>query len=169
MTKTPILIVDDDASQRRLLEFWLQEEGYSTITANDGTTGLQMFERHSPSLVIADIRMPGMSGLDLLGKIKAVNSDTPVILITAFGAVNDAVDAMKLGAADYILKPLNSDELKVNVQRALERQQLVDENRYLRDLAGGTFRFENIVASHARCETSWRLRLKWQAAIRQFS
>ena len=145
MKKPSILIVDDDASQRRLVEFWLNEEGYSTITSSDGAAGLNAFVQHAPALVITDIRMPGLSGLDLLARIRSANSDTPVILITAFGTVNDAVEAMKLGAADYILKPLNADELKVNVHRALERQQLVDENRLLRDFAGSTFGFENII------------------------
>lgn len=146
MTTPPILIVDDDASQRRLIEFWLQEEGYRTVTATDGVSGLRAFEQHSPSLVVTDVRMPGMTGLDLLSRVKAQNSDTPFILITAFGTVDDAVQAMKLGAADYVLKPLKADELRVSVRRALERQQLVDENRYLRDLAGSTFRFENIIS-----------------------
>jgi two-component system response regulator AtoC len=141
----PILIVDDDASQRRLIEFWLQEEGYATIAANDGTAGLHEFEQKSPRLVIADIRMPGMDGLDLLGRIKGINQDTPVILITAFGTVGNAVDAMKLGAVDYILKPLNPDELKLSVHRALERKELVDENRYLRDFADTAFRFESLI------------------------
>ena len=149
-TQPRILIVDDDASQRRLIEFWLQEEGLTTTAVGDGLTGWRSFEEKSPSLVISDIRMPAMSGLDLLSRIKATNSDVPVILITAFGTVNDAVDAMKLGAADYVLKPLNGDELKVNVRRALERQQLVAENRYLRDLAGSTFRFENLIGQSRR-------------------
>lgn len=146
MAKTVILVVDDDASQRRLIEFWLKEEGYDVAVAADGNTGLREFTEKSPALVITDIRMPGLSGLDLLGRVKALNPDTPVILITAFGTVGDAVGAMKLGAADYVLKPLNSEELKVNVQRALERQQLVDENRYLRDFSQTAFRFENLVA-----------------------
>ena len=145
-SKPKILLVEDDASQRRLLEFWLQEEGYETISAKDGRAGLQAFEQHAPSVVISDIRMPGMNGLELLSRIKAANPDTAVLLITAFGTVTDAVEAMKLGAADYVLKPVNGDELKLNVRRALERQQLVDENRYLRDLAGNTFRFDNAVA-----------------------
>jgi DNA-binding NtrC family response regulator len=149
-TPTRVLIVDDDASQRRLIEFWLQEEGYATTTFGDGLSGWQSFEEQQPSFVISDIRMPGMSGLDLLNHIKATNLDVPVILITAFGTVNDAVDAMKLGAADYVLKPLNGDELKVNVRRALERQQLVAENRYFRDLAGSTFRFENLIGQSRR-------------------
>ena len=150
MASSLILVVDDDASQRRLIEFWLKEEGYSIATASDGNAGLQEFKDKAPALVIADIRMPGLNGLDLLGRIKALNADTPVILITAFGTVGDAVGAMKLGAADYVLKPLNADELKVNVQRALEHQQLVDENRYLRDFSDTAFRFENLVAGSKR-------------------
>ncbi len=146
MTNPPILIVDDDASQRRLIEFWLQEEGYRTVTAADGISGLRAFQQESPALVVTDVRMPGMTGLDLLSRIRGENSDTPFILITAFATVDDAVQAMKLGAADYVLKPLKADELKVCVRRALERQQLVDENRYLRSLAGSTFRFENIIS-----------------------
>ena len=147
MANALILVVDDDASQRRLLEFWLKEEGYEVATAADGKAGLEIFETSSPALVISDIRMPGLSGLDLLGRIKASSPDTPVILITAFGTVADAVDAMKFGAADYVLKPVSPDELKMNVQRALEHQQLVDENRYLRDFADTAFRFENIVGA----------------------
>jgi two-component system NtrC family response regulator len=153
MTKSPILIVDDDASQRRLIEFWLQEDGYRTVTATDGSSGLRAFEQYTPTLVITDVRMPGMSGLDLLSRIKADNPDTAFILITAFGTVDDAVEAMKLGAADYVLKPLKADELKMDVRRVLERQQLVDENRYLRDLAGSTFRFENIIAQSRKMRT----------------
>ena len=145
MSSAPVLIVDDDASQRRLIEFWLQEEGYSTLVANDGKAGLHAFEQKSPCLVIADIRMPGMDGLDLLGRIKGINQDTPVILITAFGTVGNAVDAMKLGAVDYILKPLNPDELKLSAHRALERKELVEENRYLRGFADTAFRFENLI------------------------
>ena len=145
MPSGPVLVVDDDASQRRLMEFWLKEEGHSVLTANDGRTGLHAFEQKSPCLVITDLRMPEMDGLDLLGRIKGMNQETPVILITAFGTVANAVDAMKLGAADYILKPLNPDELKLSVHRALERKQLVDENLYLRDFAETAFRFENLV------------------------
>lgn len=147
MARELILVVDDDASQRRLIEFWLKEEGYSVATASDGNAGLRAFEDKSPALVVADIRMPGLNGLDLLGRIKAISSDAPVILITAFGTVSDAVGAMKLGAADYVLKPLNPEELKLNVRRALDHQHLLDENRYLRDFADTAFRFENLVGA----------------------
>jgi two-component system NtrC family response regulator len=157
MASQLILVVDDDASQRRLIEFWLKEEGYDVATAPDGHGGLQEFTEKSPALVITDIRMPGLSGLDLLGRIKSLNPDTPVILITAFGTVGDAVGAMKLGAADYVLKPLNPEELKVNVQRALQHQQLLDENRYLRDFSDTAFRFENLVAGSRRMRDVFHL------------
>ncbi|MDT8069524.1 MAG: sigma-54 dependent transcriptional regulator [Terriglobia bacterium] len=147
MTRGPILIVDDDPGQRRIVEFWLQEVGYTVVTAPDGLNGLKAFQLHSPSLVITDMRMPHMSGLDLMAKVKAINDDTPVIVITAFGTVSDAVDAMRLGAADYILKPINADELKLSVSRIFERQQLVDENRYLRDLVGSELQFSSIIGN----------------------
>jgi two-component system NtrC family response regulator len=156
----PILIVDDDDSQRRLIEFWLQEESYSTLTASDGKTGLRLFEERSPCLVIADIRMPEMNGLDLLGRIKGANPDIPVILITAFGTVNSAVEAMKLGAADYLLKPLNPDELKIVIRRVLEHEQLLDENRYLRGYAETSFRFENLVGRSRKMRELFDLALQ---------
>ena len=150
MTKPTILIVDDDPSQRRLVEFWVQEDGYRTITAEDGMAGLRAFEQYAPALVITDVRMPGMTGLDLLVRIKGDNPDIPFILITAFATVDDAVEAMKLGAADYILKPLKPDEVKLSVGRALQQKELVDENRRLRDFAGDSFRFESILAQSRR-------------------
>ncbi|HWR14853.1 MAG TPA: sigma-54 dependent transcriptional regulator [Terriglobales bacterium] len=139
--------MDDDPGQRRIIEFWLQEAGYEVTTATDGLNGLKAFQQHSPSVVITDMRMPAMSGLDLMAKVKAIDEDVPVILITAFGTVSDAVDAMRLGAADYILKPINPEELKLSVSRMFERQQLVDENRYLRDLVGTEFQFSSLIGS----------------------
>lgn len=149
MEQKPLLIVDDDPSQRRLIEFWLQEEGYSVVTAGDGKAGLQLFEEKSPRLVITDIRMPEIDGIELLSRIKAIDPDAPVILVTAFGTVNNAVEAMKLGAGDYVLKPLNPDDLKLCVRRVLEHHELVQENRYLRQFADTAFRFENLVG-HSR-------------------
>jgi len=157
MEDKPILIVDDDAAQRRLIEFWLKEDGYPTVLAADGLAGLREFESKSPSLVIADIRMPGLSGLELLGRIKGRNEDALVILITAFGTVENAVDAMKLGASDYILKPLNADELKIVVRRVLQQRQLLEENRYLRDFAGTNYRFENIVGQSRKMREVFEL------------
>jgi two-component system NtrC family response regulator len=155
-----ILLVDDDASQRKVIEFWLREEGYSTLTAGDGKSALPILEERSPDLVVADIRMPGMDGLELLSRIRAINQDTPVILMTAFGTVNNAVDAMKLGATDYLLKPLNPEELKIIVRRALERQDLLDENRSLRKLADAGLRFENLVGCSQKMRDVFELTLQ---------
>ena len=96
MNRAPILVVDDDPGQRRIVEFWLQEAGYQVVTATDGLNGLKAFQQHGASVVITDIRMPAMSGLDLMAKIKATDPEVPVILVTAFGTVTDAVDAMLL-------------------------------------------------------------------------
>ena len=150
MKRAPILVVDDDPGQRRIIEFWLQEAGHQVLTATDGLNGLKVFQQQGASVVITDMRMPAMSGLDLMAKIKAVDPEVPVILVTAFGTVADAVDAMRLGAADYILKPINADELKLSVTRIFERQQLVDENRYLRDLVGTEFQFPNLIGRSSR-------------------
>lgn len=157
MEDKPILIVDDDAAQRRLIDFWLKEDGYRTVLAADGLAGLREFESKSPRLVIADIRMPGLSGLELLGRIKGYNEDALVILITAFGTVENAVEAMKLGASDYVLKPLNADELKIVVRRVLQHQQIIEENRYLRDFAGTNYRFENIVGQSRKMREVFEL------------
>ena len=150
MSKGPILVVDDDPGQRRIIEFWLQEAGHTVVTATDGLNGLKLFQQHSPSLVITDMRMPGISGLDVMAKVKAADPEIPVVLITAFGTVADAVEAMRLGAADYILKPINADELKLNIARILERQQLEDENRYLRNLVRTEFQFSNLIGNSSK-------------------
>src|SRR5689334_5013171 len=97
-----ILIIDDDTSLRRVLEYNLQEEGYEVFAAADGAAGLTLFDEEQPELVITDLKMPGMSGFQVLAGVKSRAPETPVIVITAFGAVETAVEAMKLGAYDYI-------------------------------------------------------------------
>ena len=97
-----ILIIDDDTSLRRVLEYNLQEAGYMAFTAADGETGLTLFDEQQPDLVITDLKMPGMSGFQVLAAVKERAPRTPIIVITAFGAVATAVEAMKLGAYDYI-------------------------------------------------------------------
>jgi two-component system NtrC family response regulator len=128
-----ILIIDDDSSLRRVLEYNLQEAGYQVVTASDGETGLALFAEHRPSLVITDLKMPGMGGFQVLAAIKERSPATLVIVITAFGAVATAVEAMKLGAYDYITKPFNRDELRLVVEKALALQGLAEENRRLKE------------------------------------
>ncbi|SNB45396.1 sigma-54 dependent transcriptional regulator [Geobacter sp. DSM 9736] len=122
-----ILIIDDDASFRRVLEYNLQEEGYEVRTAASGEDGLALFHKMNPELVITDVKMPGMDGYQVLKAVKKASPQTEVIIITAFGAVGAAVEAMKHGAFDYIAKPFNRDELKVTVRRAIEAGLLQQE------------------------------------------
>ncbi len=140
-----ILVVDDDESLRRVTQIQLEEVGYEVRTAADGREAISALESWKPALVITDLRMPGMSGLDLLKEIRAGFPETTVVLMTAFGSIQSAVEAMKAGAYDYITKPIDHDELALLVARALERQQLLDEVRTLRSALDEKYGFENII------------------------
>jgi two-component system NtrC family response regulator len=107
MPEKTILLVDDDASLRRVLAHHLTEVGYRVLAATDGASGFEMFTEEQVEMVITDIQMPEMSGLDLLRRIRVMNPDTVVLVITAYGSIETAVEAMKLGAHDYITKPFN--------------------------------------------------------------
>jgi two-component system response regulator PilR (NtrC family) len=116
-----ILIVDDEKSMREFLKILLVKEGYKVITAQDGDRALELIQKSPVDLVVSDIRMPGISGLELLARIKDHDEDVPVIMITAFASPNDAVQAMKSGAYDYISKPFNVDEIKSVIHSATKR------------------------------------------------
>ena len=140
-----ILIVDDDESLRRITEMQLEEAGYETASAASGLEALSMLERLSPALVIADLRMPGMSGMDLLRRIRASHPGITVILVTAFGTIEGAVEAMKAGAYDFITKPIDYDELLLLISRALEHRDLVEQVRELRSTIDRKYGFESII------------------------
>ena len=140
-----ILIIDDDTSLRRVLEYNLQEEGYRVLAAGDGAEGLALFDGEHPDLVITDLKMPGVSGFQVLAAVKERSPQTPVMVITAFGAVETAVEAMKLGAYDYITKPFNRDELRLTVRKALELLGLAEENRRLKEELSERAEFRNII------------------------
>jgi DNA-binding NtrC family response regulator len=143
--KQKILIIDDDPSLRRVLEYNLQEDGYEVQVAASGGEGLLAFDEHSPSLVITDLKMPGIDGFQVLREIKERSPETLVMIITAFGAVETAVEAMKLGAYDYITKPFNREELKLVVRKALQVNRLSRENTQLRQELTEKIDFRNIV------------------------
>ena len=126
MSPKRILVVDDDSSLRRVMAMQLEESGYQAILASDGEEAWSLLQEHKPHLVITDLRMP-TSGLDLLKRIKDAELQTTVILVTAFGSVETAVEAMKCGAYDYVTKPLDFDALVAVVHRAMERQDLIEE------------------------------------------
>jgi DNA-binding NtrC family response regulator len=145
MSEWTVLLVDDNASQRRVIEFWLKEEQYDVASAGSAEEALRLAETLPFDLVISDIRMPGLGGLELLARLHERSPDVPVILMTAFGTVNDAVEAMKIGAFDYVLKPLEEEPLKVVAAKALEHRRLIAENRYLRAFAEKTAKFESLI------------------------
>ena len=118
-----ILVVDDELSMREFLTIFLEKLGHSVISAANGEKAMVMAQEHPVDLVISDIRMPGMNGLNLLARLKAQKPELAFILITAFASPEDAVLAMKNGAFDYITKPFNVDEVRRIIQAALEKKQ----------------------------------------------
>ena len=141
-----VLLIDDDESLRRVVQYNLHEDGHRVLTAVDGTSGWQTFQAEPVDLVLTDVRMPEMDGLELLTRIKTVQPDLPVIMLTAHGTINSAVEAMKLGAFDYLTKPFNREQLKAAVRKALEVAALTSENRYLRQVVAERFSFANMIA-----------------------
>jgi len=145
LSKKRILVVDDDESLRWVTQAQLQQSGYDVAAAPDGATALEAIRQVPPDLVITDLKMPGMSGLELLRKIRAGYPEIIVIMVTAFGSVENAVEAMKTGAYDYISKPVNMDELRLIVNRGLEHLDLQEEVRLLRSSLDQKYGFENIL------------------------
>ncbi|HVU44832.1 MAG TPA: sigma-54 dependent transcriptional regulator [Terracidiphilus sp.] len=145
MADNSILIVDDDNSVRRVLQMQLAEAGYSVELATSGSEAHRLIAERRPKLVITDLRMPDMDGIELLSRIKQDEVQTTVIMITAFGSIDTAVQAMRLGAYDYITKPIDYEALLLAVHRAMERQELIDEVRNLRSALDQRYGFEHII------------------------
>lgn len=147
MNKGRILVVDDEANARNALAEILKDEGYAVETAADGFKALPKLVDFSPDVVLTDLKMPGMDGVELMSKVHAQDPEIGVVIMTAFGAVDTAVRAMRQGAADYLTKPLNADELLVVLQRTLERGLLRREARQLRERLDERFSFDNIIGT----------------------
>lgn len=157
MTKKRVLIIDDDKNLRRILEYNMIDEGYDVLTAASGEAGLELFKKEGVDLVITDLQMPGMRGIELIRKIRAISPNALVIVITAFGTVDSAVESMKLGAFDYITKPFNREELKMVVKKALEVGDLMLENRYLKEMVMEKYGFENMIGNSPKMVEIYRL------------
>jgi two-component system, NtrC family, response regulator AtoC len=127
-----ILAVDDEPSMLRLLEISLKQAGYKSVLARDGKDALQIVKNQTIDLVVSDLHMPSMNGLDLLKNIRLENDALPFIMVTAQGEIKTAVEAMKLGASDYILRPFDLETLEVAIAKALSVQRLTLENAYLK-------------------------------------
>lgn len=131
--KEKILIVDDEKIVRESLLHWFEEDGYDVEAAEDGEIALKMFDKNKYDLLLVDMKMPGISGLELLKKVKEIDKETIVILITAFASVPSAITALKDGAYDYVTKPVDPDELAHLVKKALEQKALKHENIQLKE------------------------------------
>jgi DNA-binding NtrC family response regulator len=147
-----ILIIEDETKMRRLLDLSLSEEGYIVQTASDAEAGLKLLRQTRFDLVITDLKLPGMDGLEFLQAVKRTDGQVPVVLMTAFGTVETAVQAMKFGASDYVLKPFALEEMKLIIKKELDVRRLRDENRDLREALGRRYEFKNIVARSARMQ-----------------
>ena len=145
-----ILVVDDEAAQLELLGGFLKKQGFETVLAESGKKAFERYRDEHFDLVLTDQKMADVSGLDLLKALKAINPEAAVILMTAYGTIETAVSAVKLGAADYLTKPLNLDEMLYRIQQVKERSRLLSENRELREAMQTHYRIEGIVGDSGR-------------------
>ncbi len=152
MKKFTILLIDDEETQLKALKSFLERRNYRIFTASTGEEGFHIAEEELIDLVITDYRMPGWNGLIVLRKIRELNPEIDVVVLTAFGSIEDAVEIMKAGAYDYLTKPVDLQELENLVMRVKERRMLLDENRHLREQLKDKFRFDAIVSQSGEME-----------------
>jgi DNA-binding NtrC family response regulator len=147
-----ILIIEDEARMRRLLELDLAEAGFQTLSAPDAEAGLGLLRQEHVDLVLTDLKLPGITGLEFLQAAKQIHAALPVVVMTAYGTVETAVEAMKAGAADYVLKPFSLAEIRMVVEKELNTGRLREENRSLREALGQRYDYPNVVARSAKMQ-----------------
>src|SRR3990170_6967372 len=147
-----ILVVDDEPAQLELVGGFLTRHGFDVALAPSGREALARFSREAVDLILTDQKMPDLSGLALIEAVRARNPETSLIVMTAYGAIETAVAAMKAGASDYLVKPLNLDELLHRIRQVEERWRLLAENRELREALGERHRLEGIIGESGRMQ-----------------
>ena len=152
-----ILVIDDEKHQRDILQMILDSEGYETVTAGNGRQALQAVQAQTFDLALTDLKMPDMNGIDVLRDLIKVQPGLCVILMTAHGSIDSAVEAMRHGAFDYLTKPLEREQLLLVLGRALERTRLLHENRMLQEQLRDRFRIDNIVGAHGSMQDVFRV------------
>lgn len=155
--KMKIMIVDDEMIVRESLLHWFQKNGHTVETASSGFEALEKLERLPSELLLVDIKMPGMDGIELLGKVKEEYPDTIVIIMTAYGSIETAVRAMKMGAVDYLLKPFKPDQLSLVMEKVAYQYKLASEYQYLKGQLEKKTRFDNIIGQSPQMEEVFRL------------
>lgn len=152
-----ILVVEDERSMREVLKILLEEESYDVTTASDGLEGIEHVKNSVFDLVITDIKMPKADGFEVLKQVKCISPDTIVIMVTAFGTTEAAIEAMKIGAYDYIHKPFKIDEIRLIVKKAFEKKKLREELALLREKFQTSFRLENIIGKSSKMQDLFKL------------
>ncbi|HTY62535.1 MAG TPA: sigma-54 dependent transcriptional regulator [Acidobacteriota bacterium] len=147
-----VLIIEDEPKMRRLLELNLGEEGWTIHSAGDAEAGLKILDREGMDLVLCDIKLPGMDGMEFLQALRRANAEIPIVMMTAYGSVETAVEAMKRGASDYVVKPFSLDEIRLIVRKELDVRRLRAENVSLREELGHRYQYPNIVARSAKMQ-----------------
>ena len=149
MKSVSLLIVDDEITQLQTLSGYLKKQGYTIFGETDSEKAVKILERETIDLVLTDFRMPKMDGLSLLREVKRQNPDIGIIVMTAFGSVEDAVEAMKVGADDYLQKPIDLDQLDLVLHKLLEHRRLIHENRALKTALAEKYKFNELVTGSA--------------------
>jgi DNA-binding NtrC family response regulator len=157
MGSANILIVDDELIMRESLSGWLKRDGHNVQTAASGEEALAMTEKTHFDIMLVDIKMEGISGLDVLKQVRETDADTAVVMITAYGSIKTAIDAMKNGATDYLLKPFDPNELGVIVEKTIARQAEIRESQYLKARHQDRIRFESLIGQSASMQTVFDL------------
>lgn len=155
--KNKLLIVDDEEIVRQSLQAWFLEDGYDIDVADNAESALKLYEKNKYDLILLDIKMPGMSGMDLLLKLKEIDPDAIIILITAYASVSSAVKALKSGAYDYITKPIDPDELSHLVKNALNQKNLRDENIQLKTSIDEIVKPDNLIGESPKMKEVYSL------------
>lgn len=152
-----ILLVDDDPTGREALELLLRTCGYAVQAVPDGRSALQLLDKGIFQVIVCDLLLPDVNGIEILQRVRHISPTTELIVVTGHASAETAVRAMKEGAFDYITKPINFDELKIVITKAIEKQQLLSENIYLRNQLSGRFEFSNIIGTSPAMKTVFEL------------
>ncbi|MDY6837628.1 MAG: sigma-54 dependent transcriptional regulator [Thermodesulfobacteriota bacterium] len=152
-----IMVVDDELIVRESLKGWLDKFGYHVDMAEDAQDALKRLDTESYDLLFVDIKMPGMDGVDLLRRVKEEQPDVMVVMITAHGSIESAIEAMKAGARDYLMKPFDPEDLELLIEKLAQTKRLVDQNRWLRESYQGKSRFQDLIGQSGRMQEVFQL------------
>jgi len=155
-----VLLIDDDINLCKVLAYQLEKNNYTVKTANNGEEGLVLFSKSDYDIVITDIQMPDISGIDVLQKIRKENEKVIIIIITAHGSVENAIEACRLGATDYLTKPFGQEQLLFVIEKAVRFKHLHDENILLKQEVAGKYKFDNMIATSKKMQETLKLTMK---------